>query len=401
MRILDPTISTETGARFQRPVRVCYLIDNLARAGTESQLLALIQYLNPNRALPYLCLLDGSGQVSRELEPTNCPILRLGMTGLCRPRSLWKGYQLFRFLKRNKIDVLQTFFPDSTYLGATIGKLAGVPIIVRAQNNLGHWITPRYRFANRLLRRFLSFTVTNSEAAKRKIEKEEHWSPNQVVLLENGVDLHRFEGIDPLSTIENTRFDRLGIVANLRPIKRIDLLIDALAKVRQRIPDVSLRIAGDGDQKGLLQQQVERLNLSRNVTFEGKVQDVPRFLNKVQIAVLCSDAEGMSNALLEYMAAGRAIVATNVGASSRLIQNDVHGLLVRPSDPDSLANALTALCTNPLLAKRLGASARARAATTFSRMQMVKRVEDLYASWLISGGRVSGSTLERNLKDSA
>src|SRR4051812_34866682 len=116
-----------------RPIRVCFLIDRLAMAGTETQLLALIRHLDRSRVEPCLCLLDGDDDVSRSLALTDCPTIRLGVKKIASLRAA-RGLREFRkFLRERKIDVLQPYFADSTYFGVPAGLLAGVPIIVRTR----------------------------------------------------------------------------------------------------------------------------------------------------------------------------------------------------------------------------------------------------------------------------
>src|SRR5713101_1347566 len=95
-----------TENKSRRPVRVCFMIDSLQAAGTETQLLALIRNLDRSRVRPALCLLNGESELSRSLEPSDCPVLRLGVKGLTRPRSLPKALRLARFLHQQRIDVL-------------------------------------------------------------------------------------------------------------------------------------------------------------------------------------------------------------------------------------------------------------------------------------------------------
>src|SRR5262249_17030403 len=123
-----------------RPIRVCYMIDELDTAGTETQLLALIQRLDRSRLRPAFCLLRGDSPRSRALEPDCCPILRLGVRSLCRPWTLVAAARLARFFRRERIDVLQVYFQDSTYLGVAVARLAGVRHVVRTRNNLGYWM---------------------------------------------------------------------------------------------------------------------------------------------------------------------------------------------------------------------------------------------------------------------
>src|SRR5690242_16993499 len=123
--ILAATASPRPDGRG--PVRVCFLIDELARAGTETQLLALIRHLDRSRIQPSLCLLRGDSPVSRSLEPDDCPVLRLRTGALRHPRTWLRGLDFVRFLRRERIEVLQAYFPDSSYFGVPLAWLARVP----------------------------------------------------------------------------------------------------------------------------------------------------------------------------------------------------------------------------------------------------------------------------------
>jgi glycosyltransferase involved in cell wall biosynthesis len=359
-----------------RAVRVCFLIDRLAVAGTESQLLALIRRLDQSRVRPFLCLLDGEDTASRALEPEDCSVLRLGVRALCRPRGLAGLLRLAGFLRRERIDVLQVYFPDSTYLGVPAARLAGVPYVVRTRNNVGHWMTPLHRLLGRLYNRWTTRTIANCEAARQALLRDEAPPPESVIVLENGVDLERFLAVPPLDPRGTPR--RVGTVANLRAVKGLDVLVRAAAEVTARCPDAAFRVAGEGEERPALEARIVALGLAERFTLPGPVRDIPAFLAGTDIAVLNSRAEGMSNALLEYMAAGRAIVATAVGANGQLIEDGVHGLLVPSDDPGRLAGAILRLLHDPALAARLGAAARQRARERYSRGAMVRRFETFY-----------------------
>jgi glycosyltransferase involved in cell wall biosynthesis len=380
------TIVTETSIRRRSssherrlPVRVCFLIDELAKAGTETQLLALIRHLDRARVEPFLCLLRGKSSLSRSLEPQDCPVVRLGVGSLHGPRALLAGWKLGRFLRRNRIDILQVYFPDSTYLGVPVGRLAGVPVVVRTRNNIGHWLTPWHRFLGRVLNPLTHFTIANCEAAKEALVQAEGTSPNRVVVLENGVDLQRFISVPPLA---ETSLWRFGVVANLRPVKGLDVLVAAAARVVKDYPQATFAVAGEGSEREALLRQASELGLSNRFLLHGSVTDIPSFLGSIDIAVLSSRAEGMSNAVMEYMAAGRAIIATDVGANRRLLTHGVHGLLAPPGDVTALAGAMAELLADPERARRLGAAARRRAREEFSREAMGRRFEDFYEGLL-------------------
>jgi glycosyltransferase involved in cell wall biosynthesis len=366
-------------------VRVCFLIDELATAGTETQLLALLRNLDRRRVTPYLCLLRGDGAASRALEPADCPVLRLGVGKLLRLAALVKLARFARFLRRERIDVLQAYFPDSSYFGVPAAYLAGVPHRLRTRNNLGHWLTPLHRFLGRVLNLFTTGTVVNCEAARRALLADGGAPPESVTVLENGVDLDRFLAVPPL-TGRPAGVQRVGAVANLRPVKGLDVLLRTATLLADTHPLAVLAVAGEGELRASLERDIGVRGLAQRFLLPGSVADIPEFLADSHVAVLCSRAEGMSNAVLEYMAAGRAVVATAVGATPELIEDGVHGLLVPPDDPVRLARAIARLLDDPALARRLGEAARRRARQRYSREAMVRRFEDFYEHLKASGG---------------
>src|SRR5207244_13149571 len=135
---------------------------------------------------------------------------------------------------------------------------------------------------------------------------------------------------------------------------------------------------GEGEERPALERQIRTGGLDTRFTLSGTVRDVPGFLAGLDVAVLCSHSESMSNALLEYMAAGRAIVATDVGSNGRLVRHVRDGLIVPPRDDGALAKAIGRLLGDATLSRRLGAAARGRAASEFSRGAMVRRFEGFF-----------------------
>ena len=277
---------------------------------------------------------------------------------------------------------MQAYFPDSTYFGvpaAWPGR--GCAHRVRTRNNIGHWITRAHRLLGRALNLFTTATIANCNAARESLLADERTPPNSIHVLENGVDLDQFLTLrPPLGTAKC-----VGAVANLRPVKGLDVLVEAMGLLKDRFPDVSAHIAGEGEHRAGLEAKIDQLKLSEKFFLPGVIQDVPEFLAKLDVAVLASRAEGMSNAVLEYMAAARPIVATTVGATPELIEDGVHGLLVPPGDAPALADAIARLLADRDLACRLGLAARARAESRYSRTAMVRRFEDFYTRLVCSG----------------
>jgi glycosyltransferase involved in cell wall biosynthesis len=221
-------------------------------------------------------------------------------------------------------------------------------------------------------------TLTNSDAGRQSVEDAESVPPRKIVVLENGVDLSRFERHPPPDTAGS--IVRIGAVGNLRPVKNIDGLIRAARELCRVHPRLEFEVAGDGPQRQDLERLISECGIIDRFRLRGSVADVPAFLARQDIAVLPSHSEGMSNALLEYMASGRCIIATDVGANSRLIAHGEAGLLVPPGDETALVRAIEQVLNDPQLAARLGRNARARAESEFSREAMCRRFEEFYLS---------------------
>jgi glycosyltransferase involved in cell wall biosynthesis len=376
--LLDRALRLPGPAPDRRPLRVCYLIDELAAAGTETQLLALIRRVDRRKVRPYLCLLGGDSALSRALEPANVPTLRLGVRSLLSPRGVLRAARFVRFLRRERIDVVQAYFPDSSYFGVPLAWLAGVRHRVRTRNNSGHATTALHRRLGWLVNRFTTCTLANCGAARDSLLRDEGPAPESVHVLENGVDLERFEGLAPFEAKSTNRPPRIGVVANLRRVKGLDVLVTAAASLAVRQHRFLVEIAGEGDERAALQRQIDASGLTDRVVLRGACGDVPEFLSRLDVAALCSRAEGLPNAVLEYMAAGRPIVATRVGAVPELIEDGSHGLLVPPDAAGALADALERMLTNRPFAASCASAARERVADRYSRAAMIRRFEDFY-----------------------
>jgi L-malate glycosyltransferase len=348
------------------PYRTCFLIDQLSRAGTESQLLLLLRQLDRTQVTPYLALLDGTDKTSQLLQPDNCPVLKLGVRSFARPSLITALLRFTRFLRQEKIEFLHLLFRDSTYFGLLAGRLARVKRIVLSRRNIGHWMTFRDRCLMRLCQRLAHATIANSEASRRAVIAQERARPERVFILPNGIDLGRFADMPPYSPKLNGEPRRVGVVSNLRSVKGIEVFIRAAARVAGEFPNVEFPVAGDGD-AAAYREVARECGIADKVRFLGPVVDVPAFLARLDVAVLPSHAEGFSNSLLEYMAAGRPIVATAVGGNLEIIEHEGNGLLVPKGDVDAMGRAILALLSDTELIAKIVAACRRKVAASYSR----------------------------------
>jgi len=372
----------------EEAIRVCFIIDNLSRAGTEMQLLLLLKHLDRGQIRPYLCVLDGEVDSSRALEPRDVPTLRLGLRRLMSLHAVHQALRFWRYLKHNRIDVVQTYFPDSTRFAAPVAKVAGVRAVIGSRRNTGHWMGKwDARIAGFYNRCFIDKVVANCEAARQAAIKQDNASPDKVAVIPNGIDLSRFIETAPRPPKATGQVMKIGMVGNLRHVKGPDLLIRAARIVVREHPRSQFEIAGGGDSNPY-KELIRDLGLDGLVCLRGSVSDVPAFLADLDVAVLPSRAEGLSNSLLEYMAAARPIVATAVGGNTEQIQDQTHGLVVPANDVSALATAITLLLRDRVLAERLGRQAKRRVQAGFSPELQAERFVALCRSLIGSSGRV-------------
>jgi glycosyltransferase involved in cell wall biosynthesis len=201
----------------------------------------------------------------------------------------------------------------------------------------------------------------------------------------SGRDVRRELGIDATAKVA-------GVVGMLRPQKAHRVLLQALALLIGEWPTLEVLIVGDGPERASLERSAQELGVHRNVRFLGDRADVADVLNALDLAVCCSDFEGSPLSVMEYMDAALPIVATTVGGLPDLIEPGVHGLLVPPQDPPSLARAIEALLRNPDDAHAMGARARERRRSEFDMDVQVRRLEALYIELLDARGRPAGHT---------
>jgi glycosyltransferase involved in cell wall biosynthesis len=170
----------------------------------------------------------------------------------------------------------------------------------------------------------------------------------------------------------------VATVCQLRPEKALELLVDAAAIVRAEFPALRVLIAGDGQEETRLRAQIEMLGLGDVVILLGTRRDVPDVLAAADVTVCCSDFEGTPLSVMEYMAAGKPVVASRVGGLPELVEHGVHGLLFERRNVDEFATALATLLRDPNRRRQMGRAARARQQAHFDLDSTVRRLEELY-----------------------
>jgi glycosyltransferase involved in cell wall biosynthesis len=304
--------------------------------------------------------------------------------------------QMVRFLRQEQPQIVQSFLPWTNICGTIAAKIARVPIIITGRRaNIREQHMDFRRFPDQWLQDLCNVWTTvvlaNSYNVKHEcLQREKYLAKEKIRVIYNGVDAARYAitsekaatrnalGIPDTSMI-------VGIIASLHPRKGHRDFLKAASIVLHRYPKTIFLIVGqDVGIRQELEALARRLHIDDCVRFTGERDDIPEILDLLDVQVSASYVEGLSNALLEGMAAGKPIVATDVAGNSELVIHEQTGLLIPPGDPDSLARNLLRLLEDKPLRERYGNAARRRVETMFQMDHMIYQTETLYES-LVAG----------------
>jgi L-malate glycosyltransferase len=374
--------------------RVFFLVDSLEIGGTETQAVELALRLDPALYAVTLGCLRMAGPLLAKLKGSTVSVMEWNARGgVNSPRGIYQIFRLARFLRRGRFEVVHSHDLWSNLLAIPAARLARVPVIISSRRDLAHlaWYTPRRRKFLRHLQSLSSAVLVNSSQISEQLVREDGFRPEFIRVVHNGIDLDRFSHLAPdrerlFPGLKNCTL--IVCTGNMHSdIKGHPTLIEAAHRMCAKFPDVKFVLIGNGEKRSEFESKVSELGLQRNFLFLGSRQNVPEILACCDMAILPSQAEGFSNALLEYMAMGLPTIATKVGGNPEVIENGLDGLLVMPNDPAALANAISSLLENPHFASQLGAAARERVRRHFDFAQLTFNVDALYTELLQARGR--------------
>lgn len=368
------------------PIRVVYCIDNMQVGGTELNAVRTAERLDRRRfAVSVMCIRD-SGPLMARYEAAGIPVHTLPMKSLLGLEAMRQAARLIGFLRRERIDVVHSHDAYTSVYGTLCARLAGVPGVIASRRS---WYSPhlkgRILRANRVAYRFADRVVANSPSVSRLVETDAGVAASRIVTIPNFLDPQAFE---PIPSADRRRMlDELGvpegafvvgIVARLSPVKDHATLLRAIASVRGQIPALHCVLVGDGPERAAIEALARSLGIADIVHLAGERTQPPNLHGLFDVSVLCSTSEAFPNSVLEAMAASRPVVATDVGGTPDAVRQGTTGLLVPPSDPSRLADALLRLYKEPALRSKLGAAGCAAARAGYSADAVIGQVEALY-----------------------
>jgi glycosyltransferase involved in cell wall biosynthesis len=366
--------------------KVLQLVSSFNQGGSERQAVQLARLLKESgRYEVRLACLDLSGVLLSEAQGLGLgEIPEYRLTSFYDRNMVTQLRRFAAFLRDEGIDALHTHDFYTNVFGMTAGAIARVPVRVASRRETTGWRTEKQKFVERLAYRLAHKIVANAEAVRDQLVKE-GVSTEKIVTLYNGLDLDRVKPVSGLKRAEalssfglpcDDGLQFVTIVANLRhPVKDHPTFLRAAARVRAARPAARFIIAGEGELTEAMRGLAKELGIERETFFIGGVGSVAELLAASDVCVLSSRAEGFSNSILEYMAAGRPVVVTDVGGAREAAIDEETGFIVPPGDSAAMASRIVELLGRPELAREMGERGRLRVEREFSCRAQLERTE--------------------------
>lgn len=380
-----------------KPITILYLIDTFisppdkpSEGGAERQLYLLSSSLDPGLFKTIVV----------QLFPSRSPSMATGKMGAAEmlhfpTKKFYNLHGVHQILKlgilakREKVDIIHTFFEKSDVMGWLTARLAGIPVWITSWRDLGFKRKVVYKKIFKLAAKNCSRCVANCYAIRNEVIQKEKLSDDKVEVIYNGLDFSRYlEPSDGNHIRSELGIEKnvpiVGMIADINfEIKGHQFFIEASKRVLKEVPNVEFLLVGDGSLRQRFENLAEELGIRQKIHFLGKRGDIPVILSSLNVSVLCSTSEGFSNVILESMAAGKPVVATNVGGSPEMVIDGITGYLVLPSNSDALAEAIITLIQNPNKAMTMGVEGKKLVQEKFTVEAMVKSYERLYKDLLV------------------
>jgi glycosyltransferase involved in cell wall biosynthesis len=336
------------------------------------------------------------GELLGEATALGVPVTEYPIDSLYNLGSLRARLRLGRYLRQQSIEIVHSYGFYSNLFAIPAARLAGVPVVVASIRDCGETLTPTQKRVQKAFCRMADCILANAEGVRRWLIRE-GYPARKIQVIRNGI-----VGPAPMTSAERGWLRQelglapdarlIAVCSRLNRMKGLEYFLDAAAIVAPLQPNVRFLIIGgnghrtDGTYQGELERYAASRGLESRVIFTGFRTDVARMLPEIDISVLPSLSEGLSNSLLEAMAAGVPVIATKVGGTPELVEDGATGLLVPPRDSAALGQAMTLLLDRPHTARRIAEAGRDDVTSRFSIDKMVHDTQSLYVK-LLSASR--------------
>ena len=361
------------------PIHIMHVVTSFDKGGLENGVVNLINRMDSQRFRHSLCCIQNSGTFIGHLKRNDVNVFELNKTPGLDFQLFGKLFHLF---KANPVDIVHTR-NWGTIDAILPAKLAGVPIVVHGEHGRDMTDPDGSRIIRRRTRRLLGWFVDQFVAVSRDLGswlvKSVGIPEGKVVVVSNGVDVQRFSlGNRGNHLHQQEAVLTIGTVGRFDPVKDQELLIKAFGELAHDGQPVRLLLVGYGPCQHNLEVLVARLQLKSRVHFAGQQSDIPTWLSRMDVFVLPSLREGLSNTILEAMASGLPVIATRVGGNPELVIDGATGFLIPTGDVSALRRALATYVGDPALLLKHGLAGREVVERKFNLDRMVSDYDQLY-----------------------
>ena len=371
-----------------RRIHVLFFIDEFfdAHGGAEGALVRMTRHLPKDK---FRCSVVTFHGKNADRTAFDCPFYVFELTTISDWHAVKMAFRLRSLIRREKVDIVHTFFETSDLWGGLVAKLSRRPLLISSRRDMGILRRSRHSLFYRLLGPMYDQVQAVSNQVREFAIREDGLNPNKVVTVYNGIELDQLNPAKDQLTRKSLGVEHAShvilSVGNVRPVKGFDVLVRAAAIVCKQFPQAAFLIAGHFHDVPYSKQLLalrEELGLTNNVLFLGLRADVNAILPLGDLFCLPSRSEGLSNALLEAMAHSLPAVATRVGGNPEVVEDGQTGFLVESEDAQAMAEKILVLLKDPALASSMGETGRQMLESKFTVERMVSRLVSLYDALL-------------------
>ena len=372
------------------PWPVLLMARELDLGGSERQMALIAGALDRSKFEPMVGCFRPAGLRGRDLERAGIRVEHFPIYSFASSQTVTGAWRLARFIRKRGIKLVHAFDYPQAVFAVPVARFFTDAVPVSSQRSHRDLIPPGYRKLVRMADRLSSAIVVNCEFVRRHLEEDERVASSRIRLCYNGVDLEEFSAAElarPAALPSDTLV--IGVVCALRPEKGLEDLLEAFQKIRATRP-AKLAIVGSGPMSGELESLARALGIAGDCIFVPATDQVAVWLHAMDLFVLPSRSEAFSNALMEAMACGCPVVASDVGGNPELIRHGETGMLFRAGDAGALAAMLELLLGNDSLRRRLASRGMQWVHENFSIQASAQRMGEIYTELIERRERASG-----------
>jgi len=357
-------------------------------SGTEKHLYELTTKLNKDKYIPFVGCIKLKERMRKIFEDNNVRVMEFPIKRVYNYDVFKYGFDLFKFIKKENIRIIQSFHLLPDIFVPIIARLAGVPIVISSRRDLGFDKKKRHIFVQRGINVLVDKIIVNSNAVKETLIANENVATEKITRIYNGVSryINRSidDGMDLRRKLGYKQSDLVvGLLANFQPIKGIKYFINACPLILNQIPNAKFLIVGGGPLLESLKERARDVGIIDQTIFTGHLLNGANYLAAMDVSVNSSLSEGFSNTILESMASGKPVVATNVGGNPEAVVDGKTGFLVPSKNSSALADAIITILKDKKLTQSMGSEAKKRVETFFNMERMMSKMDNLYESLLM------------------